>query len=157
MRRPYTLNTYARLLDRVHRRLPDAALGTDVIVGFPGEDDGDFRVMADYLERSPLSYVHVFPYSKRPGTRAAALSGQIPGSVVRARTAEIRRITTTLASRFRSAQVGKVREGLTIEDGSLVVTDNYLKVCVPSGCPRNERVRVRIVADGRPMRGEIVG
>src|SRR5262249_7103327 len=60
MRRPYTLDDYARLVDDIRTRIPDAAIGTDVIVGFPGETDEDFDALASYLERSPLTHVHVF-------------------------------------------------------------------------------------------------
>jgi len=73
---------------------------------------------------------------------------KVPGTVVRERGAIIRAIGSALSDRFRSAQVGQVRPGLTLEDGTLVVTDNYLKVRIPPGLSRNERVRVRLGEDG---------
>jgi threonylcarbamoyladenosine tRNA methylthiotransferase MtaB len=91
--------------------------------------------------------VHVFPYSDRPGTEAAALPKKVPGAVVRERGQRIRQIAAHLGQRFRQDQIGSIRPGLTIEDGSLVVTDNYLKLRIEAGLPRNEWVRVRVRSD----------
>ena len=71
MRRPYTLDDYRRTVDRLRERLPHAALGSDIIVGFPGESDAEFDALCRYLESSPLTALHVFPYSDRPGTAAS--------------------------------------------------------------------------------------
>jgi threonylcarbamoyladenosine tRNA methylthiotransferase MtaB len=146
MRRPYDGDWYARLVERVRARLPDAAIGTDVIVGFPGEHDEDFEKTRTYLAGAPLTYVHVFPYSDRPGTEAAHLGGKVHGATIRARADELRTVARALAKRFQRSQVGRVRPGLTLEDGTLVVTDNYLKVRVPAGVARNVFVNVRIDA-----------
>ena len=73
MRRPYTLDDYRRLVDGIVDRLPHASIGTDMIVGFPGETDDDFAANVAYLPGSPISHVHVFPYSDRPGTEASAM------------------------------------------------------------------------------------
>jgi len=90
----------------------------------------------------------VFPYSDRPGTDASAMPGKVHGTVTRWRGAQLREIGTRLSRRFRDAQMGAIRPGLTLEDGTLVVTDNYLKVRVPAGTARNVRVRVRLLPDG---------
>jgi threonylcarbamoyladenosine tRNA methylthiotransferase MtaB len=148
MRRPYTLARYRRLVDGIVDRLPHASIGTDMIVGFPGETDDDFLASVRYLEAAPLSHVHVFPYSDRPGTSAAAMPGKIAGPVVRERGARLRAVGAALSQRFRAAQVGTVRPGLTIEDGTLVVTDNYLKIRIAPGLARNCRVAVRVEAAG---------
>lgn len=153
MRRPYTGDAYRRLIDHIVQRLPHASIGTDIIVGFPGEGDADFARTAEYLPRSPLSHLHVFPYSDRPGTEASRMPGKVPPPVIRERGAEIRRIGAELSRRFRASQVGAVRPGLTLEDGTLVVTDNYLKVRIASGLRRNERVVVRLRPDGS---GEVI-
>lgn len=153
MRRPYTLDDYRRLVDGIAGRLPHASIGCDMIAGFPGESDADFEANLEYLPRSPLSHVHVFPYSDRPGTRAAALPGKVDGAVVRARGARLRAIGAALTSRFQARHIGAVRPALTLEDGTLAVTDNYLKVRIAEGHRRNERVRVRITG---PHTGEAV-
>ena len=144
MRRPYTLEYYRRLADDIRERLPHASIGSDMIVGFPGETDEDFAANVDYLPGSPLTHLHVFPYSDRPGTVASSLPGKVHGAVVRERGVVLRRIGAELTQRFHASQAGTVRPGLTLEDGTLVVTDNYLKVRIPPGTPRNTRVSVRI-------------
>jgi threonylcarbamoyladenosine tRNA methylthiotransferase MtaB len=156
MRRPYTLDTYRRLVDGIVERLPHAAIGSDMIVGFPGETDRDFAANERYLPSSPLSHLHVFPYSDRPGTEASSMEGRVPAPAIRDRGARLRQVGADLAQRFRSRQVGTVRPGLTLEGGTLVVTDNYLKVRVPSGHARNESVRVRIDEAGGVVTGTIV-
>jgi threonylcarbamoyladenosine tRNA methylthiotransferase MtaB len=154
MRRPYTIEHYAALVDDIRGRIPHASIGTDVIVGFPGESDGDFDELAEYLSRSPLTHVHVFPYSDRPGTQASAMPGKVHGAVVRERVGRIKHIAQELTQRFRDAQIGTTHRALTLEDGSLVVTGNYLKVRIPPGRPRNEWVRVRITSQHD---GELLG
>jgi threonylcarbamoyladenosine tRNA methylthiotransferase MtaB len=144
MQRPYTLDYYRSLVDDIHDRLPHASIGSDMIVGFPGESDEDFAANVEYLPSSPLTHLHVFPYSDRPGTVASSLPAKVHGSIVRERGTELRRIGAELTRRFRESQVGAVRPGLTLEDGTLVVTDNYLKVRIAPGLARNERVCVRI-------------
>jgi threonylcarbamoyladenosine tRNA methylthiotransferase MtaB len=140
MRRPYSAAGYARLVDDVRRRLPHAALGSDVIVGFPGETDEDAEALMTYLESSPLTHLHVFPYSDRPGTAAAALTGKVHGAVVKARAQRLRAISRRLSDGFRASQAGTIRPALTIDDGTVAVTDNYFKVPVPDGRARNEWV-----------------
>ena len=156
MRRPYTIDYYASLVDDIRARITHASIGTDIIVGFPGETDDDFEQLASYLEQSPLTHVHVFPYSDRPGTAASAMDDRAPGAVIRERARRIREIGQRLTARFRESQVGTVHRGLTLEDGSLVVTDNYLKVKIPPGHRRNEWVDVKIVGARDTMIGEPV-
>jgi threonylcarbamoyladenosine tRNA methylthiotransferase MtaB len=144
MRRPYPLEYYAALVDDIRNRIPHASIGSDVIVGFPGETDEEFEQLASYLEGSPLTHVHVFPYSDRPGTDATMMSGKVDGAVVRERGRRVRDIAQRLSRAFRESQVGTVRPALTIDDGSSVVTDNYLKLQVPPGRTRNEAVTVLV-------------
>jgi threonylcarbamoyladenosine tRNA methylthiotransferase MtaB len=149
MRRPYTLDGYRRLVDSIAGRLPHASIGSDMIVGFPGETDDDFACNVEYLQRAPLTHLHVFPYSDRPGTAASRMSGKVPGSVIRQRGLELRAISRRLSDRFRDSQCGTIRPGLTIENGETIVTDNYLKLKVAAGLPRNVRVNVRVLAENR--------
>ena len=155
MRRPYTVEYYRALVDALRARIAHAAIGSDIIVGFPGETDEDFDDLTAYLETSPLTHVHVFPYSDRPGTVASACRDKIHGSVVRERARAVREIGRRLARRFADSQLGTVQRGLTLEDGSLVVTGNYLKVRIPPGCARNTWVQVRVTShdDGELLCG----
>ena len=104
----------------------------------------------------PLTQLHVFPYSDRPGTAASVMRGKVNGIVTRERGLQLRALGTDLTRRFHDAQQGTIRPGLTLEDGTLVVTDNYLKVRIPAGLPRNQRVRVRLSSLGSTMVGELV-
>ena len=135
--------------------MPHACIGSDIIVGFPGETDEDFRQLCSYLESSPLTHLHVFPYSDRPGTAAAARRDKVPGSIVRDRANSVREIGRRLTEGFRTSQMGTVHRGLTIEDGSLVVTGNYLKVRIRPAQARNQWVNVRITSheDGELLAG----
>jgi threonylcarbamoyladenosine tRNA methylthiotransferase MtaB len=144
MGRPYRLAGYARLVDEVRRRMPHAAIGSDVIAGFPGEADDDHTSLLSYLDGSPLTHLHVFPYSDRPGTSAARFGGKVHGLVVRDRAAALRAAGRRLAERFHASQAGTWRDGLTIEDGSIAITDNYFRVRVGPGLPRNQWLTVRI-------------
>ena len=144
MQRPYTLHYYRGLIEYILLRLPHASIGSDLIAGFPGETDEEFSETTDYLPASGLSHVHVFPYSDRPGTRASVMRDKVAGPVVRDRAAKLRAIGADLSRNFRQAQLGTVRPGLTLEDGTLVVTDNYLKLRIAAGSPRNVRVLVRV-------------
>jgi threonylcarbamoyladenosine tRNA methylthiotransferase MtaB len=146
MRRPYTLERYASLIRHIRQRIPDAAIGSDVIVGFPGERPADFDVLIDYLSGSPLTHLHVFPYSDRPGTAASEMPRKVPGSIVRERACRVRAVSEALASRFKNSQIGRSHRALTLDDGSVAMTGNYLKLKIPPGRQRNEWVQVRVTS-----------
>jgi threonylcarbamoyladenosine tRNA methylthiotransferase MtaB len=154
MRRPYTIAQYSALVDDIRAKIPGASIGSDIIVGFPGETDDDFEQLAAYLERAPLTHLHVFPYSDRPGTVASAMGDKVPGTVVRARARSVRELGRRLTERFHDSQVGTTHRALTLEDGSLAVTGNYLKVRIPPGRTRNEWVRLRVTSH---RDGELLG
>ena len=156
MRRPYTLAAYSTLVDSIRTRIPSASIGSDIIVGFPGERDEDFEQLCRYLDRSPLTHLHVFPYSDRPGTAASSMSGKVAGVVIRTRAAHVRDIGHRLTAAFRDAQLGTIHRALTIGTGAVAVTGNYLKVRIPPGCDRNEWVTVRITEAGESMAGEVL-
>jgi len=146
MRRPYTIEYFSSLVGDIRSRIPNASIGSDIIVGFPGETDEDFDQLVAYLEASPLTHIHVFPYSDRPGTPASAMAGKVNGVVVRERGRIVRDIGHRLSRRFHGSQVGTTHRALTLEDGTLAVTGNYQKVRIPPGRARNEWVRVRLTS-----------
>ena len=158
MRRPYTLDDYGRVVSGIRARMPHAAIGGDLIVGFPGETDADVETTLAYLHASPLTSLHVFPYSDRPGTEASRLRGKVHGARVRERSRAVREAGAALASRFRRAQIGTLRPGLTLTAGAgaVALTDNYLKVRIPPGQPENARVTVRITSAGDTVEGLVV-
>jgi len=138
MRRNYRTADYARALERVRAAVPDAGLGADVIVGFPGESDAEFETTCRFLEASPLAYLHVFSYSARPGTAAAALPGAVPPAAVRERSARLRSIGRTLSLRHRRRFVGRRLPALLLRevrpDGRVrALTDNFIDCGVDPG------------------------
>jgi threonylcarbamoyladenosine tRNA methylthiotransferase MtaB len=142
MRRPYTASFYRTLIDRIAKLMPHASIGSDVIVGFPGETDAEFEMTKALLQDLPLSHLHVFPYSDRPGTEASKVAGKVDGATIRARGAALRAVGAQLAREFRQRQIGTTRRALTVDDGRSAVTDNYIKVKLPEQRPRNEWVSV---------------
>ncbi|HEX5110164.1 MAG TPA: tRNA (N(6)-L-threonylcarbamoyladenosine(37)-C(2))-methylthiotransferase MtaB [Vicinamibacterales bacterium] len=144
MRRPYTAAYFARLVESIHARIPDASIGTDLIVGFPGETEAQFDETRRLLEQLPLTHLHVFPYSDRPGTEATTLGDKVDGAAIRDRGQALREIGRRMVSRFGRSQVGRTVRGLTVDDGWSAVTPNYLKVKLDRQRPRNEWVTLRI-------------
>jgi threonylcarbamoyladenosine tRNA methylthiotransferase MtaB len=142
MRRPYSAAQYTALADRIHRRLPHASIGSDIIVGFPGERDEDMAKMRSVLASLPLSHLHVFPYSDRPGTEASLMREKVEGMTVRERGREVRAVGEQMTRRFRGSQVGTTRRALTVDDGWSAVTDNYIKVRLERQHERNKWILV---------------
>jgi threonylcarbamoyladenosine tRNA methylthiotransferase MtaB len=138
MRRNYRTADYARVLDRVRAVVPDVALGADVIVGFPGETDAEFETTCRFVEASPLAYLHVFPYSERPGTTAASLPDRVTPAVVAARSARLRALGRALSLRFRRRFVGRTFEVLALRevrpDGRVrALSDNFIDCGLDAG------------------------
>ncbi len=148
MRRPYTVAQYQQLVLRIHDLMPHASIGSDLIVGFPGETDAQFSETLVVVGSLPLSHLHVFPYSDRPGTEASMLPEKVDGAAIRERGHAVRALGQQMTQRFRAAQSGTVRRALTLDDGWSAVTDNYLKVRLDLQRARNEWVRVRVDEDG---------
>jgi len=144
MRRPYTVSYYRSLIDRIRTVLPHASIGSDIIVGFPGETAAHFIEMRMVLGELPLTHLHVFPYSDRPGTDASRIFPKVDGRDVRERSREVRAIGERMARQFRASQAGRTIRALTVDDGQSVVTDNYVKLRLDVRQPRNEWVRVRV-------------
>ena len=115
MRRNYDTVYYRDLLQRVRERLPEAALGSDIIVAFPGETDAQFEKSLDYFASLPLTYFHVFPYSSRRGTVAASLGDHVPGPVKKQRARRMRELGAHKKSEFCSRFIGR-RVSVLIEE-----------------------------------------
>jgi threonylcarbamoyladenosine tRNA methylthiotransferase MtaB len=153
MRRPYSADFYRDLIEGIRARLPHASIGTDLIAGLPGESEEDARAGERAVSSLPLSYLHVFPYSDRPGTAAAAMAPKVPPAAIKLRAARLREIGRRLSADFVRSQVGTTRPGLTLHDGTTVLTDNFLKVAIPPGLPRNARVSVHVDTDSPALAG----
>ncbi len=133
MKRNYTAGFYRDLVETIAGQVPGIALGADVMVGFPGEGDDEFENTLRLVEKSPLTHLHVFTYSRRPGTPAADMKGQIPESVKKERGETLRNLGTQKNLQFRKIHEGTELE-VVVEDkadantGLLTgLTDNYLR------------------------------
>ena len=144
MQRPYVAAHYRGLAERIHASMPHASIGTDLIVGFPGEHDHHFDETVSVVEALPLSYLHVFPYSDRPGTVASRLPHKVDGRVIRERARRLRDIGSAKARAFRAAQAGREVRSLVVDDGWSAVTENYLKVRLHEQRMRNTWTRVTL-------------
>ena len=140
MRRPYSVSNYTDLVDRIRAAMPGASIGSDIIVGFPGEQVQHVDEMRMVVEQLPLTHLHVFPYSDRPGTAAAAMREKVDGCDIRDRAREMRAIGARMATTFRASQSGLTRRALVVDDGWSAVTDNYLKVRLNERHARNQWV-----------------
>lgn len=164
MRRPYDVGLVREVCVEVRRRFPEAAIGTDVIAGFPGETEAEFESTAALLDELPFTYFHVFPYSRRRGTTAAKLAGQLPAAVVQGRARRLRQLGERKRVAFAAQFVGRTLPVLveTPVDRSASVwqgySRNYQRVEVAGGdrCG-NREVAVRIdTAQGWRLRGHSV-
>jgi threonylcarbamoyladenosine tRNA methylthiotransferase MtaB len=124
--------------------MPHASIGSDLIVGFPGESGAEFDETEALLTELPLTHLHVFPYSDRPGTDASAMHDKIDGPTIRDRGQRVRAIGHEMSARFRRSQTGTVRRALSVDDGLSAVTDNFLKVRLAEVVPRNQWIDARI-------------
>ncbi|MBC7446941.1 MAG: tRNA (N(6)-L-threonylcarbamoyladenosine(37)-C(2))-methylthiotransferase MtaB [Hymenobacteraceae bacterium] len=136
MRRRYLTKLYADRIARVNVRIPHCGIGVDVIVGFPGETDADFRQTYEFLAGLPITYLHVFPYSERANTPAATLPGRVPERVRSERTEQLRQLSERKRRAFAEAHLGTVARVLIEADlnaaGQLEgYTENYIRVAVP--------------------------
>ncbi len=144
MRRWYRARHYAGRILKVRAAMPDAAIGADVLVGFPGETEAEFDGTRALIERLPLTYLHVFTYSARPGTAAASMDGQVAVRERKRRNRILREIAAAKNLAFRQTMAGKRLAALPIADGTTALTGNYLKVELAAPRPANRIVEVEI-------------
>jgi threonylcarbamoyladenosine tRNA methylthiotransferase MtaB len=152
MHRKYRPWHYAEKIRKVREAMPDAAIGADVMVGFPGETDELFAESCDFIERLPFTYLHVFTYSSRPGTPSAAMPDQVPVEVARERNRVLRELAAGKHLEFRRSFVGRTLEVITLQTGGQgwteALSDNYLKVQLAGSPPANQLLRARVTEVG---------
>jgi threonylcarbamoyladenosine tRNA methylthiotransferase MtaB len=128
MFRKYRTRHYASRLALAHSLMPDAAIGADVMTGFPGETDEEFSETRDFIESQPFTYLHVFTYSERPGTRAAEQGTPVPIPVRQERTRILRDLSERKNLAFRRRMIGRTISAVTLEQRGMALTENFLKV-----------------------------
>ncbi len=148
MRRPYSTKNFAELTARLVSEVPEISIGTDLIVGFPGETDKNFDETLKFIQAQPFSKIHVFPYSARVGTVAAKLPNQIPSQIKKFRAGRALEISRAKAKIFSERLIGKTVEIIaeTSEKGLVDgLTKNYVRVYVPDkNIKLGEVIRVRV-------------
>ncbi len=127
MRRPYSAEYYAELVSGIRSQIEDAAIGADVMVGFPGESDEDFSETYRLIEESPLTYLHVFPYSARPGTPAAEMTSPVPQHVARFRSKALRKLIAGKNEGFRRKMIGRKLDALVLTSGE-AISNNFIRI-----------------------------
>ena len=134
MRRPYTTKNFAELTARLVKEIPEISIGTDLIVGFPGETDKHFSETLEFIQAQPFSKIHVFPYSARVGTVAATLPNQIPSQVKKFRAGRALEISRAKSQKFSERLLGKTVEIIAETSTNGIVdglTKNYVRVYTP--------------------------
>jgi threonylcarbamoyladenosine tRNA methylthiotransferase MtaB len=144
MHRKYRPWHYADRIQKARALMPDAAIGADVMVGFPGETDADFEESRRFIERLPFTYLHVFTYSERPGTPAASDAGVVPMPVRKERNRILRELAALKNREFRQRMIGQTLSAVTLHEPGVALTENYLKVELAHKREPNQILAVRI-------------
>jgi threonylcarbamoyladenosine tRNA methylthiotransferase MtaB len=152
MHRKYRPWHYREKIEKIHAAMPAAAIGADVMVGFPGETDAEFESTRRMIEDLPFTYLHVFTYSARPGTPAAAMTNQVPVHLARERNRVLRELAAEKKLAFMRSFVGKEVDAITLNvtgndatgEFTESLTDNYLKLRLRGRHEPNRWLRSRI-------------
>jgi threonylcarbamoyladenosine tRNA methylthiotransferase MtaB len=161
MGRPYGPEVFREAVAEVRRALPGACVGADVIAGFPGEAEEDHAATVALVEALPLAYLHVFPFSPRPGTAAAAFARRVPPGTVAERARALRAVSERKWRAFLTAQIGREVEAIVEQvEGPWArgTAREWTPLRWPArGDERGAAVRVRVLrSDGRACLGERV-
>jgi threonylcarbamoyladenosine tRNA methylthiotransferase MtaB len=143
MHRKYRPRHYADRVLKARALMPDAAIGADVMAGFPGETEADFEESRSFIESLPFTYLHVFTYSERPGTPAAQHADAVPMPVRKARNRILRELADAKNREFRQRMVGRTLSAVTLEGGG-ALSENYLRIELARSYPANAMVELRI-------------
>ena len=146
----YTRSTYARAVEEIVRAHDVFGLGADIIAGFPGETEQDHRETLAMVDSLPFTYLHVFPYSARPGTAATRLPGHVDGGVARRRAAELRAVSEGKAAAYRERRLGGAADVVVVRgEAREGLTEDYLQVDLAGErLPRGTRFSARL-SEGR--------
>ena len=149
MNRLYSSKDYVSTLEKILKRAPGIAIGTDVIVGFPGEGDKEFKNTKGLLDSIPIAYMHIFPYSPRPNTLAYRMANQNTSAQKKDKLNELKVLNAKKKMAYMLSQTNKTLDVIIEEQGKdntyVGTSSNYLKVRLPSnGCLRGDIVRVRV-------------
>jgi threonylcarbamoyladenosine tRNA methylthiotransferase MtaB len=160
MARRYRPWHYEDRIRRIHQAMPQAAIGADVMVGFPGESDADFKETRAFIERLPFTYLHVFTYSSRPGTPSAQMPDQVPVPKARERNRILRELAAAKHREFQQQFLGGTLRAITLTHQANgcteALTDNYQKLWLAGTLSPNRMLSARIHSiEGEALVGEV--
>ena len=160
MKRKYNTEEYMESLERLRNAFPGCAITTDMIVGFPGETEEEFEKSLSFIRQCRFADMHIFPYSRRPGTPAAEMPGQLPNAVKEARSRRAIAVAQEMSETYRRSLTGTVQavlvEGME-GDHSVGHAMNYVKIYIPGAYPRNEIQTVAVKSlYGDGVTGEVI-
>jgi len=149
----YSAGEYARVVERLAAARTVLGLGADIIAGFPGETDADHAQSVALVERLPFTYLHVFPFSPRPGTAAERLGGRVQPRVIADRARQLRELADRKAAAYTQARAGGLADVIVVHGGPAAtqregVTEDYLSVLPGAQIPRGDRYRAKLALDG---------
>ena len=149
MHRKYRPWHYREKIEKIRAAMPTAAIGADVMVGFPGETNADFEETRSFIASLPMTYLHVFTFSARPGTPAAAMPGQVHPQVMKERNRVLRELAAQKKREFQAQFLGQTLQAITLThfDGQRTecLTDNYQKLWLEGKWEANRWVRPRVL------------
>ena len=160
MKRKYNTEEYMESLERLRNAFPGCAITTDMIVGFPGETEEEFEKSLSFIRQCRFADMHIFPYSRRPGTPAAEMPGQLPNAVKEARSHRAIAVAQDMSETYRRSLIGTAQavlvEGMEGEH-SVGHAMNYVKIYIPGAYPRNEIQTVAVKSlYGDGVTGEVI-
>ena len=160
MKRKYTTEEYMESLERLRNAFPGCAITTDMIVGFPGETEEEFEKSLSFIRQCRFADMHIFPYSRRPGTPAAEMPGQLPNAVKEERSHRAIAVAQDMSETYRRGLIGTTQAVLvegTEGEHSVGHAMNYVKIYIPGAYPRNEIQTVAVKSlYGDGVTGEVI-
>ena len=147
MNRKYKKEYFIDRIDYIRKEIPDISITTDLIVGFPGETEDNFKETMDTLRKIKFTKIHTFPYSKRNGTVAATMPNQVDGSIKKCRVKEVIMLSDNDEREFYESKIGNIYDGIveTRKDGKkIVITTNYIPVMIDEKIENNMKVMIKI-------------
>lgn len=160
MNRKYNKEYFLNRISEIKKINDDISLTTDLIVGFPNEDEDSFKETLDTLNKIKFTHIHTFPYSKRDGTPAASMDNQVASSIKKERVKKIIELSNQTENNFYKSKIGKIYEGVTElrKDGKVIVhTSNFIPVILDELYPNNKIVKIKISeVNGLTVYGKIL-
>ena len=147
MNRHYTKEYFIKRINEIRKKIPDISITTDLIIGFPNEDEDAFKETIETLNKIKFTKIHTFPYSKRSGTKASEMKNQIDGNIKRCRVKEILTLSEKFEEEFYKSKIGNTYDGI-IETrnnkNKVIITTNYIPVIIDTELNNNEVIDIKI-------------